>query len=158
MLVSQVGCVGISQGAILDQKAPGGNAGTIMVPLYEVQVAQQNGTAAATWAVSFTLFINDNSLGSQKYQVASVSARFGVASTIGTLQVEIAGAGVAVGSGVNQLTAPVSLSGTANTAVNGTLIGSPNVIVPGAAVNLIFAGTVTNLANCTIVVALQRIS
>jgi len=123
---------------------------------YEVITSTQNQVAAASYAVSHSIFVNDNVSGT--YQVAGVTANFGVTSTSGTLQVEVATGTQAVASGTNQLTGTMSLSGTANTPVNGTVIASPTTIVAGARVNLIFAGTVTNLANASIVVALKRIS
>lgn len=92
------------------------------------------------------------------WQVAGVSARFSTASSSGTLQVEVAGAGVAPGSGTNQLTGTVSLAGTANTTVNGTVIASPTTISPGASINLVIAGTMTSLAGCVVTVILQRLS
>jgi hypothetical protein len=146
---------------ILVQNASGvGNIQTtstsIMVPKFETIQDVQNQTAAASYAVSHTIFVNNND--GATYKVAAVSAVFGTTSTSGTLQVEVATGTQAVAAGTNQLTGTVSLSGTANTTVNGTLIASPTTISAGARVNLIFAGTVTNLANCVITVALQRIS
>lgn len=123
---------------------------------YEIITSTQNQVAAASYAVSHSIFVNDNVSGT--YQVAGVTANFGVTSTSGTLQVEVATGTQAVASGTNQLTGTMSLAGTANTPVNGTVIASPTTIVAGARVNLIFAGTVTNLANTSIVVALKRIS
>lgn len=123
---------------------------------YEVITSTQNQVVAASYAVSHSIFVNDNVSGT--YQVAGVTANFGVTSTSGTLQVEVATGTQAVASGTNQLTGTMSLSGTANTPVNGTVIASPTTIVAGARVNLIFAGTVTNLANACITVALKRIS
>lgn len=116
----------------------------------------QNQTAAASYAVSHTIFVNDNVTGT--YKVIAASAVFGTASTSGTLQVEVATGTQAIASGTNQLTGTVSLSGTANTTVNGTVIGSPTTISAGSRVNLIFAGTVTNLANASVSVVLQKIS
>lgn len=123
---------------------------------YEIITSTQNQVAAASYAVSHSIFVNDSVSGT--YTVAGVTANFGVTSTSGTLQVEVATGTQAVASGTNQLTGTMSLSGTANTPVNGTVIASPTTIVAGARVNLIFAGTVTNLANASIVVALKRIS
>ena len=116
----------------------------------------QGPTAAASWAVSTTIFVNDNVTGT--YQVVGASAVFGTASTSGTLQVEVATGTQAIASGTNQLTGTMSLSGTANTTVNGTVIASPTTISAGARVNLIFAGTVTNLANAAVNVILRKIS
>lgn len=125
--------------------------GNILPKFEEIQVSQLGATTT-----SFTLFVNDNVSGTWK--VAGVTAVFGTASTSGTLQVEVATGTQAVGSGTNQLTGTVSLSGTANTAVNGTVVASPTTIAAGNRVNLIFAGTMTSLANCAITVVLQRLS
>jgi hypothetical protein len=92
------------------------------------------------------------------WQVAGASVRFHTASSSGTLQVEVAGAGIARGSGTNQLTGTMSLAGTADTTVNGTMITTPTAIPAGAAVNLIIAGTMTSLADCVVNVVLQRIA
>lgn len=116
----------------------------------------QNQVAAASYAVSHTIFVNDNVSGT--YKVAGVSAVFGTASTSGTLQVEVATGTQAIASGTNQLTGTISLAGTANTVVNGTLIASPTTVSAGARINVIFGGTVTNLANAAITVVLQKIS
>jgi hypothetical protein len=122
--------------------------------LFQTVQESQNQTAAASYAVSHTLFVNPNAGGS--YRVAGVSAVFGTGSTSGTLQVEVATGTQAVGAGVNQLTGTIALSGTGNTVANGTLIASPTLIGAGARVNLIFAGTVTNLANASICVVLKK--
>jgi len=129
---------------------------SVLVPAYESVSDNQNQVAAASYAVSHTIYVNDNVSGT--YQVAGVSAVFGTASTSGTLQVEVATGTQAIASGTNQLTGTMSLSGTANTTVNGTVIASPTTITAGSRINLIFAGTVTNLANASIIVVLKRIS
>lgn len=128
----------------------------ILIPTYEFAIDVQNQVAAATYAVSHTVYVNDNLSGT--YQIAGVSVSFGTASTSGTLQVEVATGTQAIASGTNQLTGTVSLSGTANTTVNGTMIASPTTIAAGNRINLIFAGTVTNLANAIVNVVLKRIS
>lgn len=131
-------------------------SGAVLIPKLETIQDNQNQVAAATYAVSHTIFLNDNS--GSTYKIASVSASFGTASASGTLQVEVATGTQAIAAGTNQLTGTISLAGTANTPVNGTIIASPTTITSGSRVNLIFAGTVTSLANATIAVALQRIS
>lgn len=131
-------------------------ANGVMVPIYELIQDLQNQVAAASYAVSHSILVADSLSGT--YKVAAVTASFGTASTSGTLQVEVATGTQAIGAGVNQLTGTVSLAGTANTAVNGTVIGSPTTIAAGNRVNLIFGGTVTSLANCVVTVALQRLS
>lgn len=123
----------------------------------QVVTDNQNQVAAASYAVSHTIFVNPTSP-SATYKVVSLAATFGTASTSGTLQVEVATGTQAIASGTNQLTGTVSLSGTANTVVNGTVIASPTTISAGARINLIFAGTVTNLANCSVTVGILRIS
>jgi len=130
--------------------------GGAIVPAYELLQDNQNQTAAASYAVSHTIFVNDNVSGT--YKIAAVSAVFGTASTSGTLQVEVATGTQAIASGTNNLTGTISLAGTANTVVNGTIIASPTTISAGARINLIFAGTVTNLANASVKVAMQRLS
>lgn len=124
----------------------------VILPAY-VELAASQISATTT---SYTLFVNDNVSGT--YQIAAVTATFGTASSSGTLQVEVATGTQATGSGTNQLTGTVSLAGTANTAVNGTVIASPTTIAAGNRVNLIFAGTMTSLANCAVTVSLQRLS
>lgn len=127
-----------------------------MIPKLEPLTDNQNQVAAASYAVSHTIFVNDNT--GSTFKIAGVSAVFGTASTSGTLQVEVATGTQAIAAGTNQLSGTVSLAGTANTTVNGTLIASPTTITAGARINLIFAGTVTNLANFSVTVTLQRIS
>ncbi len=129
---------------------------SILVPNYEFVTDQQNQVAAASYAVSHTIYVNDALSGT--YQIAAVSASFGTASTSGTLQVEVATGTQAIAAGTNQLTGTISLAGTANTTVNGTMIASPTTIAAGNRINLIFAGTVTNLANAVINIVLKRIS
>lgn len=127
-----------------------------MLPAHQLITDNQNQVVAASYAVSHTIHVNDSVSGT--YKVVGVSAVFGTTSTSGTLQVEVATGTQAVASGTNQLTGTMSLSGTANTVVNGTVIGSPTTVSAGARINLIFAGTVTNLANAAINVVLQRLS
>lgn len=124
----------------------------VVLPLYETEQVLGLGASSS----SLTAFINDTISG--QYQLAGVSVNFGTASTSGTLQVEVATGTQAVGAGTNQLTAALSLSGTANTPVNGTLIASPTAIVAGARVNVILGGTLTSLANCAVSLVLQRIA
>lgn len=130
---------------------PANNYPYAVVPLYETEQAFL--TASST---SQTVFVADTLSGT--YVVAAVSSVFGTTSTSGTLQVEVAGAGVAVGSGTNQLTGAVALSGTANTAANGTLITTPTLVTAGMRINLILAGTLTGLANCVVNIVLQRVA
>lgn len=139
-------------GAVIDGKAPAGGAlagSMVITPMFEPLQIQCTASS-----VSQTLYVNDNISGT--FVVSGVTASFGTASTSGTLQVEVATGTQAIASGTNQLTGTVSLSGSINTPVNGTLIASPTTIAAGSRVNLIFAGTMTNLANGIITVTLQR--
>lgn len=129
---------------------------SVIIPKYEFVSDVQNQVAAASYAVSHTIYVNDNVSGT--YKIVAVSESHGTASTSGTLQVEVATGTQAIGAGTNQLTGTMSLSGTANTTVNGTVSGTPTTIAAGNRINLIFAGTVTNLANCIVNVVLQRLS
>lgn len=145
----------IRLGAVIDSKAPaGGTAAGQMVILPVYETVQVPGLVAAS--TSLTAFVNDTLSG--QYVVAGVVATFGTTSTSGTLQVEVATGTQATGSGTNQLTGAVSLSGVANTPVNGVLIAAPTTIVAGARVNLILAGTLTGLANACVSVILQRVA
>lgn len=92
------------------------------------------------------------------YKIGAVSAVFSTASTSGTLQVEVATGTTAPASGTNQLTGTVSLAGTANTTVTGTLISPATTIVNGDRINLIFGGTMTNMAGGHVTITLMRIT
>lgn len=145
----------IRLGAVIDSKAPSGGAAagqTVILPVYETEQVFGLGASSS----SQTIFVADNVSGS--YVIAAVSASFGTASSSGTLQVEVAGAGVAVGSGTNQLSAAISLSGTANTTVNGTVNASPTTVTAGSRINIILGGTLTGLANGCVNVVLQRVA
>lgn len=91
------------------------------------------------------------------YVLEGVAVSFGTASTSGTLQVEYAPSGTATGSGTNQLTGTVSLAGTANTPVFGTVISAPTVATSGGRFNIILGGTLTSLANCTVTLTFRRV-
>lgn len=107
-------------------------------------------------SATFTAFVNDNLSGT--FKVAAVSTVFSTASTSGTVQVEVATGTQAPGSGTNQLSSALALSGTANTPANGTIVAAPTTITAGSRVNVVIAGTMTNLVNGVVTIALQRIS
>ncbi len=88
---------------------------------------------------------------SGNYNLSAVSVVYGTASTVAaTVQVEVSGAGVAQGSGTNQLTGTIALNSTINTVLNGTVIAAPTLIVPGSKVSLIIPTAPTTLANCIV--------
>lgn len=132
-----------------------GGSGTL-IATYELLTDNQNQVAVGSYDINHTIFVNDNVSGT--YQIAAVTESHGTASSSGTLQVEVATGTQAIASGTNQLTGTMSLAGTANTPVNGTVIASPTTITAGSRINLIFGGTRTNLANASITVVLKRIS
>ena len=104
--------------------------------------------------VSTTVFTCD-----QTYQLVSISEVHGTASTSGTLMAEKCTGTTAPGSGTALLTGTMSLSGTANTVVNGTLVstlGTTNFAV-GERLSIKIAGTMTNLANGCVTIILRRI-
>jgi hypothetical protein len=111
---------------------------------------------AASQAISQSIFMPDST---GTYQVVSVQAVFGTASSSGTLQVEQLTGTTAPGSGTVMLTGTVSLAGTANTIVNGTLVSNSSTlqIAPGQRLGLKFAGTMTSLVGLVVVVGLKRI-
>lgn len=124
----------------------------VYIPVYEYA----NVTQLSSSSSSFTMYVADNFTGS--YQVAAVAVVFGTASSSGTLQIEVATGTQAVAGGTNQLTGTVSLAGTANTTVNGTLIAAPTTITAGSRINVILGGTLTSLANCTVTVVLTKVA
>src|SRR5882757_7529620 len=69
----------------------------ILVLAYDRLEDNQNQTAAASYAVSHTTFVNDNITGT--YQIVGATATFGTASTSGTLQIEVATGTQAIASG-----------------------------------------------------------
>jgi hypothetical protein len=142
-------------GAVIDSKAPAGGAAagqTIILPVYETIQVPGLGASSS----SLTAFVNDNVSG--QYILAGVVVNFGTASSSGTLQVERATSTQAVGGGSNQLSATVSLSGTANTPINGAIKTTPDTISAGDRLNLILGGTLTSLANCVVSLVLQRVA
>src|SRR5258708_40154970 len=81
------------------------STGVVMVPKFEPITDNQNQVVAASYAVSHTIYVNDNSGGT--YKVAAVAVNFGTTSTSGTMQVEVATGTQAVGAGVNHLTGAI---------------------------------------------------
>lgn len=142
-------------GAVIDSKAPAGGAAagqTIILPVYETEQVFGLGASSA----SQTIYVCDNVSGS--FVIAAVVETHGTASASGTMQVEVATGTQATGSGTNQLTGTITLAGTANTPVNGTLIATPTVITAGSRINIIIAGTMTSYANAAVVITLQRVA
>lgn len=102
--------------------------------------------------VSGDMFISDG-----HYIVREARSSHTVASTSGTVQIEVLTPGQNADDGVDQLTAPMSLSGTADTPVKATIIASPTVINPGDRLGYVLGGTLTNLINGCVTVFLERL-
>ena len=91
------------------------------------------------------------------YRVREVNSSHSVASTSGTLQIEVLTPGDNADAGTDQLTGTIDLSATADTPQKGTMIATPTIITPGDMVGYVLGGTLTNLVNCNITVMLERI-
>lgn len=116
-------------------------------------LTQQVGTVFG----SGTVFLAPND--AHTWQLAQASIRYASAtSAASTVQVEVAGAGVAMGSGTNQLTPAMALNSTVNTTINGTLIATPTTLVPGGAVNVIPTGSVAGMTGFVLETMFKRTS
>lgn len=93
------------------------------------------------------------------YELVAVSEVHTTASTSGTLQLEKCTGTTAPGSGTDLLASTISLSGAANTVLNGTLgtTRSDRVFVVGDRLALDFGGIVTSLVNAWITIYLKRL-
>lgn len=102
----------------------------------------------------------------QNFQVTGVTATFGTASSSGTLDVLKCTGTTAAASGTTVMTGTVSLAGTANTPVQGTLTSTTaNIQLTGGPVSaptfdrlaIKLGGTLTSLADCLVQVRIKRI-
>lgn len=133
------------QGNVLEVE----DAGVLIIP-YEFSIA----TGVTTTAGSSTIFLMPNL--NETWQVAGASVTFSTTSSSGTITVNVDSGTNAPGAGTAQLTGTMSLSGTANTPVNGTVISSPTNITAGSRISYTTAGTLTGLAGCVLTVLLKR--
>ena len=119
-----------------------------LIPLEYVMSVQLSATSA-----SQQVFIADD-----YYQLVAVKEAHGTASTSGTLQVEHLTGTQASGAGSSMLTGTMSLAGTANTVISGTLVATLSTLqlAPGDRLGLVIAGTMTNLANAVVTLYLKR--
>lgn len=124
-------------------------------------VAIVNLTAASTAAQD--VFI---SAPGQNFQVTGVTATFGTASSSGTLDVVKCTGTTAAAAGTSVLTGTVSLAGTANTPLQGTLTSTTATIqLTGGPVSaptfdrlaIKLGGTLTSLADCLVQIRIKRI-
>jgi hypothetical protein len=127
--------------------------GTNWLPLVPLSAQTYTVSAAVTTTGgSTTMAVLDGA-----YQVAGVSTTFSTTSTSGTLTVTVDTGTNAPGAGTAQLTGTMSLAGTANTVVNGTLIAAPTTTAAGNRIAFTSAGTLTGLVGCVVTVALKRV-
>lgn len=130
-------------------------SGNVPIPVNEYVTSEAIAAAGFAAAVPLYTFPNDGTT----WQVLGASVRFTTAGgTSATAQVELAASGTAPGSGTNQLSAGMSLTGSANTAVNGTLIATPTVAAAGASLNLVPGGTMAGLVGMVVTIVLLRLS
>lgn len=114
----------------------------------------QQDAGAAPSAGSQTFFLADRS-----YRITGVSTVFSTASSSGTAQVNKETGTTAPGSGTAVLTGTMSLAGTANTVVNGTLVATAATmqLAVGDRLSVTFGGTMTSFAGGVVCVGLQPI-
>mgnify|MGYP006876735428 CR=1 FL=1 len=110
---------------------------TIVVPLLSVTLLP---------LTDQTVFVADAS-----YQLTAARCVYSGVTLSGSLQVTVDTGTGAPGSGTAQLSSAISLSGSANTVQNGTLIASPTTIVAGNKVSIDVGGTLAGLlGTCTL--------
>lgn len=149
----------IRQRAVLDAWDTSTNS---LAPVSYLEYVTFSG-AAATFAqnTSYPVYTAPND--GKTWKVVGISYRFTVQSTgASTFGLEIAGAAVAPGSGTLQ-TGALTLQGTANTTINGTLltfVPATMTVSPGGSVNLVVTNTAatTGLAGLVVTLTLQRIT
>lgn len=103
----------------------------------------------------------------QSYQVTGISTSFGVASSSGTLDLVKCTGTTAAASGTSMLTGTISLAGTANTPLHGTLSttisglqlagGLNGAATGGDRLAIKLGGTLTSLADCLVQIRIKRL-
>lgn len=123
-----------------------------MYPLVDqlLRVHVPNDTDATNQVVVIALF---------DLKVVGIRARHRVASTSGTLNLVKAASAVALSAGTTLLTAVMSLSGTADTNLDGSLLTTiAGTTVPkDSSLGLVFAGTLTNLRDLDITLIVRQL-
>lgn len=127
-------------------------------PISTNETVQFSALTATSFAASTNYALYTATNDSRTYQIIGVSYRFTTqATSAATFSLEVAGAAVAPGSGTAQ-TGAMTLQGTANTTINGTLT-TQTVFGAGSQVNLVVASTATTaLANFSLTLLLQRVT
>lgn len=113
----------------------------------EVQVNGGSGLISFPLAFTATDATRGFAVVTRAMRLKSASSAFTTASTSGTWTVEKLTGTTAPGSGTALLSAPVALSGSANTVANGSLIATVASLTfaAGDRIGIVIAGTMTNL-------------
>lgn len=116
-------------------------------------------TKTIVWSPFATDLTQAFFIADEAYQVTAVRAVFGVASISGTLQIEKLTSTTVPGSGTSMLTGTLSLAGTANTVLSGTLSGTVGnlQLAAGDRIGGVLAGTLTSLLGAVVTLTLKRI-
>lgn len=75
------------------------------------------------------------------WRVIAVNAKYSVVGGAGATVDVLVSPGVTAPAGTTQLTAPIALTATAPASVNGTLITTPTLILPGDSLSRVIGGT-----------------
>lgn len=125
----------------------------------EVQVNANSQLILANEALTATDATRTILIATRPMRLKAVSVVWTTGSTSGTLQLEKATGTTAPGAGTALLTGTVTLAGTANTVGNGTLVATVASITlaAGDRLNMVIAGTMTNLVGAKMTVALTPV-
>lgn len=110
-----------------------------------------------------SLFVTDVSkaiyIATEAVQLVAVRVVFGIASVSGTLNIEKLTGTTVPGSGTALLTGTISLAGTANTVLSGTLSATTAdlQLAAGNRIGIVLAGTLTSLVGAVVEIDLKRI-
>lgn len=146
----------IRQRAVIDAWDSSTNS---ISPISYLEYISVGPLAAATFVqnTSYPEFTPSND--GKTWKIVGVSYRFTTQATgAATFSVEVAGAGVAPGSGTAQ-TGALTLQGTANTTINATLT-TQTTFGAGSSINLVVsnAAATTGLAGLVITIVRQRVT
>lgn len=94
------------------------------------------------------------------YVVDSVKAKFVTASDSGTVDIKICDDAEAISAGTSVLSSTMSIAGTANNNVTGSLSATQadRKIKKGQSIAIDFGGTVTNIAGLVVTLVLRRVT
>ena len=129
-----------------------------MAPISYLEYPQFLAPTASLFAASTNYTVLTPTNDGKTWQIIGISYRFSTqATSAASFILEVAGAGVAPGSGTAQ-SGSLTLQGTANTNINGTLT-TQTVFGAGSAINFLVNSTATTgLANFSATLMLQRVT